>query len=216
MESVNIYDNSLCTLCGYRYTEYLCLDTVYTVLKEFPVELAFCNGASLPTRSTWAASLSFFIMITAPPPQLPLLLIRRGEKEALADASSPACTGACHPPPPLPSEVCYLRNSHENTKEKVLRSSRKNDVGFVSSSASPHWRPENTCLRNQYRCSNGNCINSIWWCDFDNDCGDMSDERNCRESAPGHVLRMPGISLLLGRLDMFPGRGLQSRAPCDG
>lgn len=42
---------------------------------------------------------------------------------------------------------------------------------------------EDTCLRNQYRCSNGNCINSIWWCDFDNDCGDMSDEKNCRESA---------------------------------
>nr|XP_021517328.1 sortilin-related receptor [Meriones unguiculatus] len=40
-------------------------------------------------------------------------------------------------------------------------------------------KEENTCLRNQYRCSNGNCINSIWWCDFDNDCGDMSDERDC-------------------------------------
>lgn len=41
--------------------------------------------------------------------------------------------------------------------------------------------PENTCLPNQYRCSNGNCINSIWQCDNDNDCGDMSDEKNCRE-----------------------------------
>uniref|UniRef100_A0A5F9DAM4 Sortilin-related receptor n=1 Tax=Oryctolagus cuniculus TaxID=9986 RepID=A0A5F9DAM4_RABIT len=40
-------------------------------------------------------------------------------------------------------------------------------------------KEEDTCLRNQYRCSNGNCINSIWWCDFDNDCGDMSDEKNC-------------------------------------
>ncbi|KAF2976922.1 hypothetical protein EK904_014077, partial [Melospiza melodia maxima] len=39
--------------------------------------------------------------------------------------------------------------------------------------------PENTCLPNQYRCSNGNCINSIWQCDNDNDCGDMSDEKNC-------------------------------------
>ncbi|XP_034995003.2 LOW QUALITY PROTEIN: sortilin-related receptor [Zootoca vivipara] len=40
-------------------------------------------------------------------------------------------------------------------------------------------KEENTCLSNQYRCSNGNCINSIWQCDNDNDCGDMSDEKNC-------------------------------------
>uniref|UniRef100_A0A669Q0W2 Sortilin-related receptor n=1 Tax=Phasianus colchicus TaxID=9054 RepID=A0A669Q0W2_PHACC len=40
-------------------------------------------------------------------------------------------------------------------------------------------KEENTCLPNQYRCSNGNCINSIWQCDNNNDCGDMSDEKNC-------------------------------------
>nr|XP_033774457.1 sortilin-related receptor isoform X1 [Geotrypetes seraphini] len=40
-------------------------------------------------------------------------------------------------------------------------------------------KEENTCLPNQYRCSNGNCINNIWQCDNDNDCGDMSDEKNC-------------------------------------
>ncbi|XP_077313881.1 sortilin-related receptor [Lithobates pipiens] len=38
---------------------------------------------------------------------------------------------------------------------------------------------ENKCLPSQYRCSNGNCISSIWQCDNDNDCGDMSDERDC-------------------------------------
>lgn len=41
--------------------------------------------------------------------------------------------------------------------------------------------PEHTCLPNQYRCSNGKCISSIWKCDSDNDCGDMSDEQECRE-----------------------------------
>ncbi|XP_075695287.1 sortilin-related receptor [Rhinoderma darwinii] len=42
---------------------------------------------------------------------------------------------------------------------------------------------ENSCLPSQYRCSNGNCINSIWQCDLDNDCGDMSDERDCPTTA---------------------------------
>lgn len=40
---------------------------------------------------------------------------------------------------------------------------------------------EHTCLPNQHRCANGICISSIWKCDSDNDCGDMSDEQECRE-----------------------------------
>uniref|UniRef100_A0A665VUR0 Sortilin-related receptor n=1 Tax=Echeneis naucrates TaxID=173247 RepID=A0A665VUR0_ECHNA len=40
-------------------------------------------------------------------------------------------------------------------------------------------RTEHSCLPNQYRCSNGRCISSIWKCDSDNDCGDMSDEQEC-------------------------------------
>lgn len=46
---------------------------------------------------------------------------------------------------------------------------------------------EHSCLPNQYRCSNGRCISSIWKCDSDNDCGDMSDEQECRKySAAPH------------------------------
>ncbi|KAF3847223.1 hypothetical protein F7725_020251, partial [Dissostichus mawsoni] len=41
-------------------------------------------------------------------------------------------------------------------------------------------KTEHSCLPNQYRCSNGRCISSIWKCDSDNDCGDMSDEQECR------------------------------------
>ncbi|XP_036392634.1 sortilin-related receptor-like isoform X1 [Megalops cyprinoides] len=40
-------------------------------------------------------------------------------------------------------------------------------------------RSEHTCLPNQYRCANGRCVSSIWKCDSDNDCGDMSDELEC-------------------------------------
>lgn len=40
---------------------------------------------------------------------------------------------------------------------------------------------EHSCLPNQYRCTNGGCISSIWKCDSDNDCGDMSDEQECRK-----------------------------------
>uniref|UniRef100_A0A1A7WSZ5 Sortilin-related receptor n=1 Tax=Iconisemion striatum TaxID=60296 RepID=A0A1A7WSZ5_9TELE len=40
-------------------------------------------------------------------------------------------------------------------------------------------KTEHSCLPNQYRCFNGRCISSIWKCDSDNDCGDMSDEQEC-------------------------------------
>ncbi|XP_073673926.1 sortilin-related receptor [Garra rufa] len=40
-------------------------------------------------------------------------------------------------------------------------------------------KTEHTCLPNQHRCANGKCISSIWKCDSDNDCGDMSDEQEC-------------------------------------
>ena len=73
------------------------------------------------------------------------------------------------------------------TQEKALWSAGKSNAGFVSSL--PAASPENTCLRSQYRCSNGNCVSSIWRCDLDNDCGDMSDERNCRESLAWPRLR---------------------------
>uniref|UniRef100_A0A672I0N3 Sortilin-related receptor n=1 Tax=Salarias fasciatus TaxID=181472 RepID=A0A672I0N3_SALFA len=43
----------------------------------------------------------------------------------------------------------------------------------------PRRAAVSVCLPNQYRCSNGRCISSIWKCDSDNDCGDMSDEQEC-------------------------------------
>lgn len=37
------------------------------------------------------------------------------------------------------------------------------------------------CEPNQFKCSNGMCAMKIWRCDGDNDCGDGSDEQNCRK-----------------------------------
>lgn len=40
---------------------------------------------------------------------------------------------------------------------------------------------EQPCEPNEFRCANGRCAPKIWRCDKDDDCGDGSDEINCRE-----------------------------------
>ncbi|XP_029186888.2 sortilin-related receptor-like [Acropora millepora] len=39
-----------------------------------------------------------------------------------------------------------------------------------------------TCKTNEFKCTNGACIPLHWRCDHDNDCGDNSDEQNCRNT----------------------------------
>ena len=36
------------------------------------------------------------------------------------------------------------------------------------------------CEPNEFRCNNNRCAMKIWRCDGDDDCGDNSDESNCR------------------------------------
>ncbi|XP_052472847.1 sortilin-related receptor [Carassius gibelio] len=50
-------------------------------------------------------------------------------------------------------------------------------------------KTEHTCLPNQHRCANGKCISSIWKCDSDNDCGDMSDEQDCPTTSCDSVIQ---------------------------
>ena len=38
------------------------------------------------------------------------------------------------------------------------------------------------CSGDQFGCSNGRCIPAQWRCDRDDDCGDMSDETDCRKA----------------------------------
>ena len=39
--------------------------------------------------------------------------------------------------------------------------------------------PDQTCTPDEFTCDNGNCIQKKWLCDFEDDCGDGSDERKC-------------------------------------
>lgn len=36
------------------------------------------------------------------------------------------------------------------------------------------------CEPNEFQCANGRCAPKIWLCDKEDDCGDGSDELNCR------------------------------------
>ena len=44
---------------------------------------------------------------------------------------------------------------------------------------------QDECSEDEFHCDNKACILSVKVCDFRNDCGDLSDEKNCGEC--GHL-----------------------------
>uniref|UniRef100_A0A915KQ45 Basement membrane-specific heparan sulfate proteoglycan core protein n=1 Tax=Romanomermis culicivorax TaxID=13658 RepID=A0A915KQ45_ROMCU len=41
------------------------------------------------------------------------------------------------------------------------------------------------CEPNEFRCNNGRCVQKMWVCDMEDDCGDRSDEQYCGVKQPG-------------------------------
>ena len=62
---------------------------------------------------------------------------------------------------------------------KHAREVRKESPLYSCFAASAYY----TCPITDFTCDTGKCITKRWQCDFDNDCGNMEDERNCSEYA---------------------------------
>ncbi|KAH9383798.1 hypothetical protein HPB48_025568 [Haemaphysalis longicornis] len=54
------------------------------------------------------------------------------------------------------------------------------------------------CEPNEMQCDNKKCILKVYLCDGDDDCGDGTDERNCRDNIPGSPCRMGEYQCLSG------------------
>ena len=46
--------------------------------------------------------------------------------------------------------------------------------------SSDHKTCLSNCTTGQFKCDNNKCIPSAWRCDDQKDCGDNSDEKNCK------------------------------------
>ncbi|KAK0098602.1 hypothetical protein PV326_006350 [Microctonus aethiopoides] len=86
------------------------------------------------------------------------------------------CTHICLGTPNN-SYVCLCPDGMEMHHGKCLC---PNAVQPFENSTCP--RIANTCAANQFACKIGACISELWRCDGENDCGDNSDEENCKRS----------------------------------
>lgn len=53
-------------------------------------------------------------------------------------------------------------------------------TSFYFSYIENFFASDDTCRSDEFTCANKHCIQQMWVCDNDNDCGDNSDEKGCR------------------------------------
>lgn len=64
-------------------------------------------------------------------------------------------------------------------KDRVVDGDREEYGAMLVFNLSVWCSDERTCEPYQFRCKNNRCVPGRWQCDYDNDCGDNSDEDKC-------------------------------------
>lgn len=72
-------------------------------------------------------------------------------------------------------------------------------MGFYPRARACYCLPGGECAVDQFKCSNGRCIQEEWVCDSDGDCADNSDEATpgCSELSPTRFTSCAFVSYLL-------------------
>lgn len=78
-----------------------------------------------------------------------------------------------------PKKSVVRSDAKQMSGRREIKSNHKIDNDLCSFIFSMWCLDERTCEPYQFRCKNNRCVPGRWQCDYDNDCGDNSDEDKC-------------------------------------